>query len=115
MWDYRANGVAEWHTRTKMDGKYRQAPVLVDRLQAVGNWNVSAARGTLRWTTTDAGKTIPTGVHRSNGGVPEGGNFLFEDGHVEWRTFKPESAKTMIDVGSRGGEWVCFYKIPISE
>ncbi|MGE4180526.1 MAG: H-X9-DG-CTERM domain-containing protein, partial [Limisphaerales bacterium] len=38
-----------------------------------------------------------------------GGNFTFEDGHVEWINGK------RVSLGSGSGEWQCFYKIPIAE
>jgi prepilin-type processing-associated H-X9-DG protein len=41
-----------------------------------------------------------------------GGNFLFEDGHVEWRKFNVSNARATVDVGSMSGSWVLFYKPP---
>jgi prepilin-type processing-associated H-X9-DG protein len=114
-WDYNANGIAEWHSRKKLGGKYAQAPILTDRLQGLGSWVTSTGKGKVTWTTTDAGKVFPTSVHRGRGEQPEGGNFLFEDGHVEWRRLDLDNAKNNIDLGSRGGDWLCFYKIKIAE
>jgi len=113
-WPYNSAGIQDWHARTKMGGPYRNAPVLVDRLQAIGSWSISANKGTVRWTTVSDGKTVPTACHRVKGGKPGGGNFTFEDGHVEWRPFNIQNARGTIDVGSIGGDWVLFYKIPIT-
>ncbi len=113
-WPYNSAGIQEWHARTKMGGPYRNAPVLVDRLQAIGAWSISANRGSVKWTTVSDGKTVPTACHRVTGGKPNGGNFLFEDGHVEWRPFNIDNARATIDVGSSSGDWVLFYKPPIT-
>jgi prepilin-type processing-associated H-X9-DG protein len=79
--------------------------VLIDRLQALGNWSVSANQGTLRWYTQSDGKQVPTAVHRLTGGVPAGGNFLFEDGHVAWRSFSPDNPRGTVDLGASIGNW----------
>ena len=111
-WNYNSAGIAQWHYRRKMGGLFRAAPTMSDRIQATGSWNLSANTGTLTWSTVFEGKTIKTGNHREQGGVPKGGNFLFEDGHVEWRAFNLGNARATIDVGSKDGSWVLFYKLP---
>lgn len=113
-WNYNANGIGEWHYRKKFNTEYERAPILIDRLQGVGSWNLSGNTGAMTWYTTSDGKTVPTANHAGDGGVPEGGNFLFEDGHVEWRGFNLANARGTIDVGSMTGNWVLFYKIPIN-
>jgi prepilin-type N-terminal cleavage/methylation domain-containing protein len=113
-WPYNSAGIEGWHTRTKLGGPYRNAPVLIDRLQAIGSWSISANKGSVTWTTVSDGKTVPTACHRVKAGKPSGGNLLFEDGHVEWRPFNIENARATIDVGSYSGNWVLFYKIPIT-
>jgi prepilin-type N-terminal cleavage/methylation domain-containing protein len=112
-WEYDVNGIAEWHTRTKLGGKYKNAPIMSDRIQGLGTWSPRTGRGTVSWYETT--HNVPTATHRGKGHVPTGGNFLFEDGHVEWRRFKIDNAPNTIDLGSRGGSWLCFYKIPIPE
>ncbi len=67
------------------------------------------------WFTQSGGKQVPTANHRARDASPRGGNFLFEDGHVEWRNFNVNDARGTIDLGGRLGNWLCFYKIPISE
>jgi prepilin-type N-terminal cleavage/methylation domain-containing protein len=113
-WNYNANGIQDWHTRKKFGTKLSGAPVLIDRIQGLGTWTSGTGKGKVKWTTVDEGKTVPTAVHRRNSGEPEGGNFLFEDGHIEWRRFNINDVKGTIDLGSKGGEWLCFYKILIS-
>jgi prepilin-type N-terminal cleavage/methylation domain-containing protein len=76
--DYNYKGLGNWFTRNKMGGPYRKAPTVVDKLQQHVDGN---------WTTTVSGQTEPDSNHRSKGNVPTGGNFLYEDGHVEWLKF----------------------------
>lgn len=104
-WEYDVTGIAAWHTRTKLGGEFRNAPVLTDRLQGLGSWSPRLNKGTVNWYTDK----IPTAVHRGKNGEPTGGNFLLEDGHVSW--YK----RPKIELGSKGGDWLCFYKIPISQ
>lgn len=70
-------------SRSKMGGAYRRAPVMADRLQmtTAGSWsdNVTIATGQTL--------LVPMGTHRGGGGVPVGGNFMYEDGHVSWQKF----------------------------
>jgi prepilin-type N-terminal cleavage/methylation domain-containing protein len=105
-----ARGTAEWFFRNKLGGKYSKAPFLVDRMQGL-----SAAVATnidnpkIDWTTDFNGKSILTASHARPGGSPEGGNFTFEDGHVDWINEKK------VDLGSVLSPWLCFYKIQIPE
>jgi hypothetical protein len=57
----------------------------------------------------DGRKRIPYASHINSKGEPIGGNFLFEDGHVDW--YKRE--KTTL--GASDGSWLLFYKIPIAQ
>jgi prepilin-type N-terminal cleavage/methylation domain-containing protein len=112
-WPYDSAGLAQWHYRKRLGGPYRAAPTLIDRLQGVGTWSIAANRGSVTWYTVSDGKNVPTANHRGKQGCPTGGNFLFEDGHVEYRTFKLDNPRATIDVGSQAGNWVLFYKIPV--
>lgn len=78
--DYNYKGLVGWFTRNKLNGSYRKAPIMVDKIQQL------AATGV--WTETLNGRTEPMSSHRGAGNIPEGGNLLYEDGHVEWRKFK---------------------------
>lgn len=104
-----AQGTAEWFFRKKLNGPYGNAPILIDRLQAVGSKTTNIYDPRLAWTTDYNGKKVFTAVHRGQRGAPEGGNFTFEDGHVEWYTGK------RVSLGSDYGGWQCFFKIPIPE
>ena len=111
-WNYDANGIKEWHSKQKFGGAYRNAPIMADRMQALGSWNIRAGTGSLSWYNDD---NIPLATHRDKTGAPVGGNFLFEDGHVEWRNWNINNVKGTIDIGSAQGSWQLFYKIPIAE
>jgi prepilin-type N-terminal cleavage/methylation domain-containing protein len=115
--DYAVNGIQDWVTRKKLGGPLRGAPVLTDRLQGVGTWSPRVNKGTINWYTydSDTKKTVPSATHINKSAVPIGGNFLFEDGHTEWRRFKVENPKDTVDLGCTIGDWLCFYKIPIAQ
>ena len=110
-WNYSSAGLADWHFKKKLGEKVRNAPIMSDRLQSVGSWNISANTGSVTWTATIGGVTYPTASHRDTKGVPIGGNFLFEDGRVQWYPFKLSDARGTIDVGSMSGSWVLLYKL----
>src|SRR6266487_3356146 len=109
-WLYDSAGLGGWHSRRKFGGQYRRAPIMSDRLQAVGSWNPAANNGFVTWSTPYNGLTIQTANHREKGGVPAGGQFLFEDGHVEWFKFNVKNARGTVDVGSASSGWVLFYR-----
>jgi prepilin-type N-terminal cleavage/methylation domain-containing protein len=111
-WDYNTCGLGGWNFRKKMGGQYRHAPIMSDRLQAVGSWSLSGNNGNLTWTAVSGvdNRSYFTASHRTSGGVPTGGNFLFEDGHVQWYPFKPSNARASVDAGSIVGNWVLFYR-----
>jgi prepilin-type N-terminal cleavage/methylation domain-containing protein len=105
-----AKGTEEWFYRKKLGGRYSQAPILIDRLQGIGPTTTNIYDPRIQWTTDLAGRRVPTSVHTRSGGAPDGGNFLFEDGHVEWFSGR------RVDLGAGGGDigtWLCFFKIPI--
>ncbi len=106
-WPYDSEGIGPWHYRTKLGGEYMRAPFLIDRLQGLGPRATDVFDRRLRWVTTDAGRNWKTPNHAGPGGPPTGGNFTFEDGHVEWINARK------VTLGSASGEWQCFYRIPI--
>ncbi len=109
-WPYNSEKVGEWHFRKKLGGPFSGAPILIDRLQGLGPRTTNVYDGRLRWVTQDEGKNWKTPNHAGPGrGAPTGGNFTFEDGHVEWINGKK------VSLGSGSGEWQCFYKIQIAE
>ena len=104
-----------WVTRKKLDGTFRQAPIMSDRLQANGTWNATANSGTgMLWSDSDDSITVPSANHweTGKGNVPGGGNFLFEDGHVTWYKFNVANARGTVDVGCAESGWVLFYNVP---
>ncbi|MBL9136753.1 MAG: prepilin-type N-terminal cleavage/methylation domain-containing protein [Verrucomicrobiales bacterium] len=108
-WPYDSEKLGQWHWRTKMGGPYSGAPVLIDRLQGVGSRTTNILDGRLQWVRADEGKNWKTANHPTGArNAPAGGNFTFEDGHVEW--IKAQK----VSLGSSSGDWQCFYKIPIN-
>ena len=104
-----AQGTSEWFFKKKLNGPYASAPILIDRLQGIGSKTTNIYDPKLTWTTDYNGKKVFTAVHRTFRGAPEGGNFTFEDGHVEWIQGK------RVSLGSDYGSWQLFFKIPIAE
>jgi prepilin-type N-terminal cleavage/methylation domain-containing protein len=107
----RSYNTHEWFYRTKLgQGTNSMAPILIDKNQAgSGPATTNMMDGRLNWYTTYNGKKVPTGTHRGNNALPDGGNFLFEDGHVDWYSNKK------ISLGATIGPWQCYFKIPISQ
>jgi prepilin-type N-terminal cleavage/methylation domain-containing protein len=107
-WNYDANGVGAWCLkRPKLDGPYRKAPVMIDRLQR------TQFKG---WSDVNIynGKVYPDSAHPGARNVPVGGNFLFEDARVEWKKFNEANPAGSIDVGSTGngpaGTYFDYYR-----
>ena len=104
-----AQGTADWFFKKKLNGKFASAPMLIDRLQAVGPKTTNIYDARLAWTTDYNGKKVLTAVHRIARGAPQGGNFAFEDGHVEWYQGR------RVSLGSDYGSWQLFFKIPVAD
>ncbi len=105
-----AKGTAPWFYRQKLGGEFSQAPILIDRMQAQGPATTNMLDTRLSWSFLFDGKTVPSGTHRGARNVPTGGNFLFEDGHVDWRNSRT------VGLGAGGGElgnWMCYFKVDI--
>ena len=105
-WNYDAFGLGNWClSRKKMNREFRKAPVMMDRLQRVSS---------LGWYDAPYGTTYPDSCHAGMGAVPMGGNFLFEDGRVEWRKFSASNPAGTIDSGSTGpgarGTYTDYYR-----
>jgi prepilin-type N-terminal cleavage/methylation domain-containing protein len=105
-----AKGTADWFFRQKLGGKYSKAPFLIDRMQGLSSaqpTNLYDAR--IDWYTDYNGKKVLTANHAAGRGAPEGGNFTFEDGHVEWYN------GNRVGLGTVLSPWLCYYKIPLPE
>ncbi len=102
---YNSHGLGEWVNRKKLGGPYRKAPIMIDKIQAVGTVP------TLTWSGTVGGGTtsFPYANHRGKGLLPVGGNFLYEDSSVSWRKFDLARLQNFIDIGSVAG-WTVFYR-----
>jgi len=106
-----ARGTADWFFRNKLDGPFRGAPIMCDRMQGVGPAVTNMYDPKVTWTTADpsnAKRQVMTASHRIARGAPSGGNFVYEDGSVSWMNGK------VVGLGSVVGGWVCYYKIPIT-
>jgi prepilin-type N-terminal cleavage/methylation domain-containing protein len=105
--DVQAPGTSAWVARTKLGESLRAAPIMADKIMGTGPWMLSMHRGTL-----DFGGKPRLSNHCLGSKPPAGGNFLFEDGHVEWRKFDPSRALDTIDVGGiRNGSDAIFFKL----
>jgi len=105
-WKYDSDGLGGWHYRKKLGGEFSRAPVVVDRLQGHGIHTTNLFDSRLTWTQPLNGRRTKTANHTGAKGVPEGGNFSFEDGHVEWIHSR------RITLGSSQGQWQCYYGLP---
>lgn len=100
--------VANGLLRTRLDSADRDKPVVGDMLQIQGT---AGAQPTGRPYTISAvkvtfgGQSVATTSHRGTSGLMQGGNFLFEDGHVTWYN------ENQINLGSTIGVWLCFYNV----
>ena len=99
-WPYDSNGLGEWHYKKKLGGKFRLAPLMIDQLQSLQSGR------SVTWVSG----AYKLASHRDRNNSPTGGNFLFEDGHVQWNKYDVNNPKGTIDVGSQSGSWVLFYK-----
>jgi len=81
-----------WVTKKRFGEKYRYLPIAMDIKQKYnGSWY------------NDNG--ITTSSHARSKGIPEGGNFLYEDGHTKW------IKNNEIGLGAVGSKWQCYYDI----
>jgi hypothetical protein len=105
-WNYDAFGLGNWClNRKKLNREFRKAPVMMDRLQRVSS---------MGWYDAPYARTYPDSCHAGRNAVPIGGNFLFEDGRVEWRKFSENNPAATIDSGSIGpgarGTYTDYYR-----
>ncbi len=72
-----------WVTRNKMGTVYRNAPVMSDSMQTYK----TATGWLVNYTALSPAYDGAVSSHVSRSGVPTGGDFLYEDGHVDWVKF----------------------------
>ncbi len=100
---YEGYGVKEWFYRKRPGGQYRHAPLMVD---AIENGGVTGQRAWLIKLDVIS-YSGPSSSHPGQGGVPVGGNFLYEDGRVEWITFNGNTNKIAPAAQSGPGIYFC--------
>lgn len=87
-----------WFYRTKLGDHYRLAPIMSDHIQESAS----------SWIYTDG---VPYSPHRGKANVPFGGNFLYEDGHVDWQKFNLANYKGTINIGIlQPGGWTLYFQ-----
>lgn len=80
---YNVFGLGQWFARTKYGKAYHNAPVMTDDIELNGgSWLANPPL-----TAPGYSYSGPVSAHFNNNGTPQGGNFLHEDGHVEWIKF----------------------------
>jgi prepilin-type N-terminal cleavage/methylation domain-containing protein len=73
-----------WYYRAKLGQSYHNAPVICDAIETGSQpskpWNQNISLNGFSYNG-------PGSNHTGKGGVPSGGNFAYEDGHVDWIKF----------------------------
>jgi prepilin-type N-terminal cleavage/methylation domain-containing protein len=81
--EYDYFGLGNWYYRKKVGLLYHNAPVMTDVMDTYNSptsWTATFSSGTFNYSG-------PADNHPGKRNVPIGGNFLFEDGRVEWTAF----------------------------
>ncbi|MEL0058810.1 MAG: type II secretion system protein, partial [Verrucomicrobiales bacterium] len=53
--EYNVSGVEDWVKRKQLGGRFKNAPILSDRLQGIGSWSVNNNSGNVNWFTESDG------------------------------------------------------------
>ncbi len=69
-----------------------------------GNW-IATIGGTVSYTG-------PVANHAGKNGIPTGGNFLYEDGHVTWTPFGGHT--NLVAATAQTGNNDVYYEAPVS-
>ena len=99
-----ATTYGKWYYRKKPGGQFRNAPVMADSMETSGINNWKAPAPYTGWDSNHAGRN----------GIPTGGNFLYEDAHVEWAKFGGNQnliAKSAINLANQN--WYFDAPVPI--
>ena len=108
---YTYNGspfLTSWMTRKKLNGSYRLAPIMMDRIQGAGN-NPTA----LQWSIPIGSATVPGANHPGKNNIPSGGNFLYEDSSVSWHRFDAGNFQGTIMASGTSQDltgWIEFFR-----
>jgi prepilin-type processing-associated H-X9-DG protein len=112
LWDYKIGGIEAWHSRTKFGGEFLRAPIVVDRIVAVGVAKTAESVRIVNWMVGSGDfERVPFSSHAGRHGVSEGGNFLFEDGHVSWH--RREGIDLAMKAKLDSATYLYFYRIKI--
>ncbi len=98
--EYETAGLGPWFYRKKPGTEYRLAPTMADVMQ----WRTPGG-----WIDPGLGAPYPTCAHRGPGSAPQGGNFLYEDGHVSWRKFTVGDTNS-IAIGADNGTYKYYIR-----
>lgn len=104
-YNYDVAGLQGWITKKKFGGQHLKAPIATDMKQGHGPFPPPGTSGNMDWFNSSP--HIPISSHVQPSGEPYGGNFLFEDGRVNWYKSK------LVDGALTGEGWVFFYKISV--
>jgi prepilin-type N-terminal cleavage/methylation domain-containing protein len=104
-YNYNVTGLQPWVEKKKLGGDFAKAPTAMDMKQAPGSLPPPGTSANMNWFSSSP--RLPYSSHIRSSGEPFGGNFLFEDGRVNW--YKSKS----IDGGCAGQGWVFFYNIAL--
>jgi prepilin-type N-terminal cleavage/methylation domain-containing protein len=98
-----------WYYRKKLAQQYRNAPVVADSIETYGNGPAPSP-----WIINFSGTFSYNGPGASHAGkksgVPTGGNFLYEDGHVDWVKFNGDTSQIGMSATSGLNGW---YDAPV--
>jgi prepilin-type N-terminal cleavage/methylation domain-containing protein len=99
--DARYLSYTNWYTRKKLGRQFRNAPEMADSMETTGvnNWNAPA------------GYSGPGSNHAGKNAIPIGGNFLYEDGHVEWTKFGGNT-NSVAKSADNAGQW--YFDAPVA-
>jgi prepilin-type N-terminal cleavage/methylation domain-containing protein len=101
---------ASWVTKDRIGSTYKDSPLVSDMLQAIGNPGPPAVPTAWRSTVPGGGPSnVPTSSHRTTGDVMQGGNFLYEDGHVTW--YKAAQIQVGSAVAAGASSWLFYYDV----
>ena len=99
---------APWYYRTKLGQPYYKAPVMTDSIETSGllpaGW-IQIYTGTFNYSG-------PGASHAGKGGCPIGGNFLYEDDHVNWVKFYGDALHFITITALNGTS--AYYDAPVA-
>jgi prepilin-type N-terminal cleavage/methylation domain-containing protein len=98
---------ASWYTRPKIGGSYHNATVMADAIETSGggSWFQNPPfTGAFNFSG-------PVSNHAGPNGVPRGGNFLYEDGHVDWVKFDGTTTLIALTADNSGQK---YFDAPVS-